>query len=152
MERRQALSSLIALASLAWTARVDAADEIGVIVHGKRFNRALTPHELHAIFTTRLKLLDGRRVIPFNLPPRTRGRVDFDKAVLGMDPDEVARHWIDRRVRGGAPPPKQVPTAKVMLAVVAKLENAIGYLPESLVDDRVQIVARVINGKVHGPR
>ncbi len=152
MDRRTALSSLIVLASGAWTNVASAHGALGVIVHNKSWNRAFTGNELHAIFTTRLKEVDGKRVVPFNLAPRSEPRTAFDRAVLHMSPDEVARYWIDRRVRGGASPPKQVPSAKVMLAVVAQLAGAIGYVPEDLVDDRVTVVARVVGGKLVGPR
>lgn len=151
MDRRTALSSLIVLASGAWVNVASAQGPLGVIVHHKSWRRVFTNNELNAIFTTRLKEIDGRRIVPFNLPSRSDPRTAFDRAVLHMDPDEVARYWIDRRVRGGASPPKQVPSAKVMLAVIAQLEGAIGYLPEHLVDDRVTLVARIVGGKVVGP-
>lgn len=152
MDRREALSVLAALGSMAWGTEASAEHEpLAVVMKHNVLKRALSPSELHAIFTTRLKDVDGQRVIPFNYAARSELRVVFDRAVLHMDPDEVARYWIDRRVRGGAPPPKQVSSAKVMLAVAAKLRSAIGYVPEKMVNDRVQVVARIINGKVVGP-
>jgi hypothetical protein len=60
-----------------------------------------------------------------------------------MNPDEVARYWIDRRVRGGHRPPRQVPGAALMVRIVASLEGAIGYAKESDVNSSVKILAKV---------
>lgn len=85
------------------------------------------------MFTTRKQAWSGgKRVLPFNFPPKHEIRVAFDEAVLQMDPDEVARYWIDRRIRGGNAPPKQVPSAQVIVRLVQKLEGAIAYVPQSL--------------------
>lgn len=74
----------------------------------------------------------GKRILPFNFPAKHDVRVSFDRAVLDMDPDAVARYWIDRRIRGGNPPPKQIPNAQLMLRLVQKLDGAIGYVPASI--------------------
>ena len=68
-----------------------------------------------------------------------------------MDPDAVARFWLDRRVRSGSPPPRQAPDPVMIARLVAKLEGAIGYVPESLVARDVRVVARIRNGKVLPP-
>ena len=90
----------------------------------------------------------GKAIAAFELPPNTEERVLFDRTVLKLDPDDVAHFWIDRRMRGGSPPPHQVPEAAILLRVVAKLENAIGYVPTPLADATVRIVARVRAGEV----
>jgi hypothetical protein len=59
-----------------------------------------------------------------------------------MNPDEVARYWIDRKVRGGDPPPKHVPSVAMMAKLVERLPGTIGYLPASAARG-LRIVARV---------
>lgn len=82
------------------------------------------------MFTTRKQSWSGgKRIVPFNFPPKHEVRVAFDQAVLEMDPDAVARYWIDRRIRGGNPPPKQVSNARMIVRLVEKLDGAIAYVP-----------------------
>lgn len=79
----------------------------------------------------------GHRLIPFNYPPEHPLRQRFDMLLLELTPDSMARYWIDRRIRGQGMPPRTVPAAQVMKAVVARLPGAIGYVPSSMVDDSV---------------
>ena len=88
--------------------------------------------DLSLIFTTRKQEWSGGKpIMPFNFPPKHECRVAFDGAVLGMDADEVAKYWIDRRIRGGNAPPKQVPAAGMIVKLVEKFEGAIGYVPKA---------------------
>lgn len=68
-----------------------------------------------------------------------------------MSAEEVAKYWIDQRVRGGAPPPRQVPDPALALRLVAKLPGSVAYVPSSMVNSQVKVVARVSDGKVIGP-
>lgn len=82
------------------------------------------------MFTTRKQAWSGgKRIVPFNFPPKHEVRESFDRVVLEMDPDAVARYWIDRRIRGGNPPPKQVANARLIVRLVEKLDGAIAYVP-----------------------
>jgi hypothetical protein len=75
----------------------------------------------------------GRSLIPFNHPPRSPDRVLFDRRVLGLDPDEVAKYWIDRKIRAQPGPPRTATSLRMLLGVVSKLPGAIGYVrPEYL--------------------
>ncbi|HSC88237.1 MAG TPA: hypothetical protein VLC09_13230 [Polyangiaceae bacterium] len=97
--------------------------------------------DLHAIFTTRRQTWgNGSRIIPFNFPAKHEYRVQFDRTVLGMDAEEVAKYWIDRRVRGGNAPPKQVPNAATIVKLVEKLEGSISYVPRSAVIPGVRVL------------
>ena len=115
-----------------------------VVVVNKSVSQAsFSKTELAAIFTTRKRNYDGgQRIIPLNLPPRQSQRVEFDNKVLGMSPDEIARYWIDRKVRGGNSPPRHVPSAALVARLVDKLPGCIGYVPSSLAGN-LKIVARV---------
>ena len=150
MKRRDFMSAALVLGGALWTPRALGADEdLAVIVHTASPIRGISREELRAIFTTRMRSWDdGTKLIPLNFAPRDPQRVLFDRIVLGMEPDEVGRFWIDRKVRGGNPPPKHVPNVKIMRGAVAKLRGAIGYLPVASVGDAVRIVARVKEGKL----
>lgn len=110
---------------------------------------SLSMSELEQIFTTRrMHWPSGRRIIPFNLPPRSLERAGFDRVALRMDPDEVARYWIDRRIRGGAPAPRQVPSPSLTVRVVVNVVESIAYAPARMVGPEVKVVARLRGGRV----
>lgn len=153
MDRRTWLSTAACAGVSLWLRPALASEEpLAVFVHLKNGAKSLSGQELAAIFMSRRLHWDGSgRIIAFNFPAKHPVRVAFDRAVLGMDPDEVARYWIDQRIRGGNPPPRQVPNGALIPRLVEQLEAAIGYAPASEVSGRVHIVAVVKNGKVEAP-
>ena len=138
-----------ALEALSWSGpSFGASPELSVIVHPSNASK-LTSEDLADIFRTVMRTWHGGQPIAaFELPPNSDERTFFDRAVLKLDPDGVAHFWIDRRMRGGAPPPHQVPDPGLMLRVVGKLDRAIGYVPAALVNSSVRAVARVRAGEV----
>ncbi len=143
---------LIAAIALVGTRGFASDPALAVIVHPDVEVKKLNDVELEAIFLTERRYWFGTKaIIPFNLPPRTDDRVVFDRAVLRMDPEAIARYWLDRRVRSGTPPPRQAPDPATVGRLVAKLPGAIGYVPESMVTHEVRVIARVRNGKVLPP-
>lgn len=112
----------------------------------------LSAAELEAIFTSSKRTWpDGSNIGAFSYAPDNEIRRVFDNTVLRMSAEEVAKFWIDQRVRGGAPPPRQVPDPALALRLVAKLPGSVAYIPDNLVNSTVKIVARVSNGKVVAP-
>jgi hypothetical protein len=129
MNRRQLLACALGGAGTCLVAPAFAGPDLIVVVHPS-VTEAISMADLGAIFTTRRQSwTGGKRIVPFNFPAKHEVRVAFDQAVLGMDPDAVARYWIDRKIRGGNPPPKQITTAQLVVRLVEKLDGAIGYVP-----------------------
>ena len=142
VSRRRLLTSLGAMTFMGYSSAA-LADDLVLIVNPKN-TQDPSSAELAAMFTTRKKTWEkSGRVVPFNFPPRHATRVRFDESVLKMRPDEVARYWIDRRIRGGNSPPKQVGNAQLIVRLVAKLEGSIAYVPRSAVNSSVRIVRGV---------
>jgi hypothetical protein len=75
-------------------------------------------------------------LVPFNAQPGTPERAGFDRAVLGMSPDEVGR-----KVRGQSGAPRSLPSPAHMAKVAAKFPGAIGYLAVDQITSDVQAVA-----------
>lgn len=140
-------------AALAGATRAEAGpSDLFVVAHRRVPVQSLNDVELEAIFLTLRRYWDGSKIIiPFNLPPRRDLRIQFDQAVLRMGPDEVGRYWLDRRVRGGAPPPRQAPDPVTAVRLVARLEGAIGYVPAGVPLEDVRVLLKVHNGKVIRP-
>jgi hypothetical protein len=80
----------------------------------------------------------GVRMVGFNQPSGSRVRELFDRVVLGMDPDDVARYWVDQRIRGGARPPRTVASVALLREVINRYPGAIGYLALADVDASVR--------------
>lgn len=87
----------------------------------------------------------GRSLIPFNHPPRSPDRVLFDQRVLGMEPDEVAKYWIDRKIRGQSGPPRTATSLRMLVGVVSKLPGGVGYVRPEYVSSEVR--ALKVGGK-----
>lgn len=122
-----------------------------VIVNPSVRAAELSADQLEAIFTmSQREWPGGDAIIPFNYPPGSLLRERFDRTVLRMDRDEVARFWIDRRIRGAGNAPRKVPTVALLLRVVANLPGAIGYVPSGPLPADVKLVALVSDGRVVG--
>jgi len=87
------------------------------------------------------ELGNGKRIVPFNHPVHSQERIAFDRKVLGLEPDDVGRFWINRRIRDEGLPPRTLPSAEVGLRVVASFPGAVTYLRASMVDRSVRVVS-----------
>lgn len=79
-------------------------------------------------------------LVPFNAAASSPERTAFDRAILGMTPDETGRFWVDRTVRGQSAAPRSLPSATHLAKVAAKFPNAIAYVPSDRLTPDVQAV------------
>lgn len=94
--------------------------------------------------------VNGKRLTPLNYVPGDPLRVSFDLVVLKLNPTQVGRFWIDRRIRGLSLPPRTVPSQRVMRKLIGMLAgqlNAIGYVAPDELDATVQPLK--VDGKAH---
>ena len=96
--------------------------------------------DLKRCFTGEAVSAGDKTLVPFNAAPNTPERSGFDKAVLGMSPDEVGRFWVDRKVRGQGGAPRSLPSAAHIAKVAAKFPGAIAYLPADQLTSDIQPV------------
>ena len=121
-----------------------------MIVHPDVHVGALPRDELLAIFTlSRRRWNDGTAIVALNYDAMHPLREQFDRAVLSLAPDAVARFWIEFRVRGQGTAPRTVPNSRWMGRVVSHLPGAIGYLPSGEPTEGAHVVARISNGRVY---
>lgn len=140
------------LASWDYSFAAEPVDPLLVIVNAASPVQKLSNYELEALFTrTQTRWNDGTPVYPFSFAAGTPERATFDRVVLRLSPEQVGRFWLDRRIRGLGLPPKQVPTAILMLQIVANLPGAIGYFAGTRVRPGVRVIARIVQGKVMPP-
>jgi len=154
IKRRHLLLSLLLAAAAMTNARGSAAggDVLAVIVNKSNPQNVLAQNDLRPIFQTTKKVWSsGEDAVPINLPEDSALRNDFDHAVLGLDPERVARYWTDRKVRGGARPPVRVASTSAVLKAVAAKAGAVGYIRLSEVNNTVKVVAKISGGKLSAP-
>lgn len=129
--RRQLLQALAGLGLGAFSAPASASDPIAVVMGSSSRQRVISSDKLRRVF---LALPtdgeDGRRFLPINLSQSSAARARFDRAVLEMSPEEVARYWIDQRLRGNKPP-RSAATIDICRGALQELPGAISYLPLS---------------------
>ncbi len=122
---------------------------LSVIVHPSNRGAAGDRTALRQLFQTKVtRWASGERAVPLNLPRGSAARDAFDRAVLGLSPEESERYWIDRKIRGGAPPPALAPDPATVLRTVAQTPGGIGYVPAGATGAEVRVIATVRDGKV----
>ncbi len=100
---------------------------------------------LRRAFQGEVAELAGKRLIPFNLPNGSAERTRFDRAVLGLEPQDVGRFWINRRIRDEGSPPRTLASVELAVKVVASLPGSISYVAPSKVTPNVR--ALTVDGK-----
>jgi hypothetical protein len=134
------VSIVIALAmSVAGAAHADGKKLVVVVAKGSPLTN-ISRGDLKRCFLGEPVSAGGKPLVPFNAANSAPERVGFDRAVLGMSPDEVGRFWVDRKVRGQSGAPRALPSAAHMAKVAAKFPGAIGYLAEDNLTPDIQAV------------
>lgn len=119
---------------------------IAIVVHPS-VTETPTRTQLQALFTRRNRHWgDGTPALVFNQEARAPSRVTVDRVLLGMEPDQSARFWIDQRIRYGQESPRSVPEG-LICRLVARMRGSIGYCVESQLVDQVRVVGRIIGGR-----
>jgi hypothetical protein len=91
---------------------------------------------------------DGGKLIPLNHAEGSPERLGFERAILGMSPDQLVRFWIDRRIRGQSGPPKTVSSPELLRRAVAAVDYTVTYLRAVEADSELKVV--LIDGKQPG--
>lgn len=137
----------LALSSRATSVAED--DTLLVIVHPDVNAGPLSGDSLGAIYTMAKRgWPGGQNIVPYNYDPNSKLRIVFDQVVLGLDPGQSARFWVDHRIRGAGSPPRRVPSVALMVRVVSHLSGAIGYVPAGTPTTGTKVVARISNNRV----
>jgi hypothetical protein len=103
-------------------------------------------YDLKRAFMGESTAVSGARLVPLNFTPNSRERIAFDTAVLKMSPEEVARYWIDRKIRGLPGSPRAVAPVDVLMKVVSRLPGAVSYVDVRDVSADVKVIS--IDGKL----
>jgi len=145
-----AASTFIAAIAAAPEPSVRADDQrlIVVVSHATPLTDASTALLRRAFLGEVAEYASGKRLIPVNHPLNTPGRVQFDRIVLGLQPDEIGRFWVDRRIRDQSGPPRTLPSAEIALRFVMAMPGGITYVTADQLNDKVR--ALTIDGVASG--
>lgn len=128
-------------------AAADAPKQVLAVVVGRGSSvNGMSYYDLKRAFMGESTVASGTRLLPLNFLPGSRERTGFDKAVLKMSPEEVARYWIDRKIRGLPGSPRAVGPVDVLMKVVGRLPGAVSYADPRDVTPDVKVIA--IDGKL----
>ena len=147
MLRRSFLQASTALFAQAFGSELALAGSYVVVpvVTGSSAMRDISLGTLRRVFRSeQVTDTDGVRLVGFNHPSGSRARELFDRVVLGLDPDQAARYWVDQRIRGGARPPRTVSSVALLREVINRYPGAVGYL--TLADLDASVRALTVNG------
>jgi len=134
------LLCFVAMAVAARPGRADGKKLVVVVAKGSSLT-TISRGDLKRCFLGEPVSAGDKPLVPFNAMPNSPDRAGFDKAVLGMSPEEVGRYWVDRKVRGQSAAPRALPSAAHVAKVAAKFPGAIGYLPADQMTSDIQAVA-----------
>jgi hypothetical protein len=132
-------SIVVALCAVTGLAHADGKKLVVVVAKGAGVTN-ISRGDLKRCFLGESVTGGGKTLVPFNAANNTPERTGFDKAVLGLSPDEVGRFWVDRKVRGQGGAPRSLPSAAHIAQVAAKFPGAIAYLPEDALTSDIQPV------------
>jgi hypothetical protein len=91
--------AIIAIIAALWsTAFADGRKLVVVVARGSAVTN-ISRSDLKRSFLNETVEVSGTTLVPFNAQPNTAERGGFDRAVLGMSPDQTGRFWVDRKAR-----------------------------------------------------
>lgn len=151
MSRLKSLLLATAVAAFATQSHAGPEPVVVVVVNPASAISSMTKAQLSVLYKGGTRHFpDGSRAAPVNLPFESSSRLDFDRAVLNMSPDQVKRFWIDMKIRSGVVPPRQLPADAAVARHVARSPEGVGYLNEADAKG-LKIVARIVGGKLIAP-
>ncbi len=136
------LLKVLLLIALIGVSGAVSAERVAVIVNEgnqQQINMAV----LRAIYSDlQFEWSNGAKIKLYELPTSTSAREKFAKSVLNKTAVEAATDWNNRKITNVINNRPHVKRDKLVLKRVARDENAIGYIPESLLDgaDGVKVV------------
>lgn len=128
-------------------ALAQAPDALAIVVARNSPIVELSQYELKRLYLGSL-ITDssGERIIAFHQAPNSPDRQRFEERVLGMNQEELARYWIDRKIRGQGGAPKAVSPVELLQKVVSKMEHSVAYVRVANVGPDVRAIS--IDGRL----
>lgn len=136
--------SLLAFAVFAFAALAPlpgVAEDWVIVVHRSRADSPNLAQIAQIYLKKRRYWRDGSTIVPVNREAGSTARSSFSRAVLRSDVEHHGAYW-NRQYFQGILPPITLASSEAVLRFVAEDTRAVGYVPASLADVRVRVVAR----------
>jgi len=128
---------ILVVAYVSWVGAA-VADDLVVIVHPERVE-ALDASDIVQIYLKQRRFWsDGTSIVPVNREAGSPSRETFSRVMLGGGSRTQIAYW-NRQYFRGVLPPITLASDEAVLRFVAEDPRAIGYIPSSIVDDRVHV-------------
>ena len=116
------------------------AADVAVIVNSSNPN-SLTIETIKNIYSDRLTTWrsNGQRIEVYNLPENQDARDVFARNVLGMSGPASATAESQRKVNNTLKNPTKIKRERLVVSLIARKRNAIGYVPLYLVEGKESI-------------
>lgn len=110
-----------------------------VVVDAKSAIKHLSQKQIKDIFVMKRNFVEGKKVVPANMPSTSQMRERFEKVVLKTDREKLNSYWIKQHFHGVRPPVVQSSESSMKL-FVKNVNGAVGYLPISSVDSGLRVL------------
>lgn len=102
---------------------------------------ALNQGQLAGIFLGKMSVLpSGETVVPIDQAEGSALRNEFYAKFTGKSPAQIKAYWSKIIFTGRGQPPIEAPDSIAVKKMVIENPRAIGYIDQSLVDDRVRVL------------
>ena len=138
----------IAAGFLLTTAVVVQAADVAVIVNGTN-SETLSIKQIKDIYSDRLGAWkNGQRIEVYNLPDNQEAANTFARRVLGISGQAAAAAELQRRTNNTLKNPSRTKRERLVISIVGRKRNAIGYVPEYMVKNKRNIrVVKILKEK-----
>lgn len=119
------------------------ASDVAVIVNNSN-PEALSIEQIKNIYSDRVTTWrSGKKIELYNLPESQEAREIFSQKVLGVTSRGAVAAEAQRRTNNTLKNPSRTKRERLVVSIISRKKNAIGYVPEYLVKDKnnVRIVA-----------
>lgn len=102
---------------------------LAVVVARSSRIEELSRFELKKLYLgANLQAPGGERILALHQLHDAPDRVAFEREVLEMNAEQLARYWIDRKIRGEGGAPRQVASVDLLQRLVSQLTHSVAYV------------------------
>jgi len=129
----------LALSVTLWVMPCNA--DLVVVVSADNPTRTLDRSQLADLYLGRRdRFPDGETAVPVDLRENSAAYARFYERHLEQTPAQIRAHWSRLIFTGRGRPPRTVTDGRAMADTIASNPRFIGYLDDSLVDERLKVV------------
>ena len=141
------LNALMIILSLGlFSSQTVVASEAVVVIVNKDNQQVLTQQDVKNIYGDIIfQWKNGKRITVYNLPVSSETREVFSQKIFGESAQRLAAEESNRKITNTVKNPSKTKRARLVSKLVAKDPNAIGYIPDSMLDQtsNVRVILRI---------